>query len=99
MNIFVGGIPYSSEEHELRALFEAYGDVDSAKIIYDRDTGRSRGFGFVEMSDDKAAQSAIDALNGSEMAGRTITVNMARPREKRDNRGGGGGGGYNRSNW
>lgn len=91
MNIFVGGLPYAVSDDELRDAFEAHGTVTSAKVITDRETGRSRGFGFVEMSDDGEANAAIEAMNGSEMGGRTLTVNQARPREER-----GGGGGYNR---
>lgn len=98
MNIFVGGLPYAVSDDELRDAFEVHGTVTSAKVITDRETGRSRGFGFVEMSDDGEANAAIEAMNGSEMGGRTLTVNQARPREERGggNRGGGGRGGYNR---
>lgn len=83
MNIYVGNIPYSSTEEDLIRLFEQYGDVVSARIITHRDTGRSRGFGFVEMSDDEQAQAAIQALNGYELDGRTLRVNESRPREQR----------------
>jgi len=94
MNIFVAKLNYDTNENTLHSLFEQFGDVDSAKIIYDRHTQRSKGFGFVEMPDDDAAQQAIDALNETELDGRTIVVKKAEPRE---NRGGGGGGrgGYN----
>jgi RNA recognition motif-containing protein len=94
MNIYVGNISYQLREEELRELFEAYGEVDSARIITDRDTGRSRGFGFVEMQDDEQAKAAIEALNNSEHGGRTLNVNEAKPRTER--RGGGGGGYRNR---
>ncbi len=92
MNVYVGNLPYNTSSDDLREAFEAFGEVTSANVISDRDSGRSKGFGFVEMSDDAQAQEAIDKLNGTEMDGRTITVNEARPREDRP-RGGGGGGG------
>jgi RNA recognition motif-containing protein len=88
--MFVGGLPYSWDDGQLEDLFAEFGSVDSASIIMDRETNRSRGFGFVEMQDDAGADKAIAALNDSEVDGRTLTVNEARPRE---NRGGGGGGG------
>ena len=88
--MFVGSLPFSMTEDELHQLFAAHGNVASAKIIIDRETGRSRGFGFVEMPTDTEAQAAITALNNSNVAGRAIVVNVARPME---NRGGGGGGG------
>lgn len=94
--IYVGGLPYSATEQQLSDLFAAHGVVASARIITDKFTGQSRGFGFVEMSSDSEAQAAITALNGSEMGGRTLTVNEARPQEPRTgggNRGGFGGGG------
>jgi RNA recognition motif-containing protein len=90
--IYVGGLPYSATEQQLSDLFSAHGSVASARIITDKFTGQSRGFGFVEMSSDAEAQAAISALNGSEMGGRTLTVNEARPQEPRG--GGGGRGGY-----
>ena len=93
MNIFVGKLPYSTTSDELREIFEEFGTVDSAKVLTDRDTGRSRGFGFVEMPEDEQAQTAIDELHDSEIDGRRIVVNKAREREER---GGGGRGGYNR---
>ncbi|WP_339794926.1 MAG: RNA-binding protein [Imperialibacter sp.] len=105
MNIFVGSLPYSIEEAELKGYFEDYGEVSSVKIITDKFTGRSKGFGFVEMPDDEAAQKAIKELNGAEVKGRAIVVNKSEPKpegERRGgggggfNRGGGGGGGYNR---
>ena len=80
MNIYVGNLPYNVDDAELEAAFAAHGAVDRAKVITDRDTGRSRGFGFVEMPNDDEARAAMEALNGSEMAGRTLTVNEARPR-------------------
>ena len=92
MNIYVGNLPHATADPELREAFEEYGAVDSATIIKDRFTGKSRGFGFVEMPDSGEAQAAIDGLNGQDFGGRTITVNEARPREDRG-RGGGGGGG------
>ena len=92
MNIYVANLPYSSGDDELRSQFEAFGSVDSATVIKDRDTGRSRGFGFVEMPNKEEAEAAIEQLNGTEMGGRPLTVNEARPRGERS--GGGGGGGY-----
>ncbi|MEY2904736.1 MAG: hypothetical protein RJA52_752 [Bacteroidota bacterium] len=95
MNIFVAKLNYQTESDDLRTAFEAYGTVDSAKVVFDRDTNRSKGFGFVEMPNDDEAEAAIAALNDSELAGRTIVVKKAEPREKRSsgggfNRGGGG---------
>lgn len=81
--LFVGNLPYSVDDAALRDVFSEVGEVASASIITDRETGRSRGFGFVEMADDADAQSAIDALNGHTMDGRQLTVNEARPREPR----------------
>lgn len=92
MNIYVGNLPYTATEEDVRALFEPYGQVTRANIVMDRDTGRPRGFGFVEMANDTEANAAIEALNGSQVNGRSLTVNEARPREPRG--GGGGGGGY-----
>ncbi|PIE84344.1 MAG: RNA-binding protein [Bacteroidia bacterium] len=85
MNIFVGSLPYRFEESDLEGLFQAYGEVSAARIIMDRATGRSKGYGFVEMPDDEAAQRAINELNGSEAGGRTIVVNVAQEREPRRN--------------
>ncbi len=82
-NIYVGNLPFSIEDDQLRELFEEYGEVQSAKVIMDRDTGRSRGFGFVEMPDDDAAMEAMEALNDSECEGRSLRVNEARPRSDR----------------
>jgi len=90
MNLFVAKLSYSTTNDELQSAFEAYGDVDSARIIMDRETGRSKGFGFVEMPNDDQANAAIEGLNESELDGRTIVVKVA---EDRGNRGGGGGGG------
>jgi RNA recognition motif-containing protein len=98
MNIFVGSLPFSIEESELRGYFEEYGEVSSLKIISDKFTGRSKGFGFVEMPDDAAAQKAIDELNGAELNGRTIVVNKSEEKKdgpRRSSFGGNGGGGYN----
>jgi RNA recognition motif-containing protein len=83
VNIFVGNLAFSTTDHDLRQLFEPYGVVDKVNIITDRDTGRSRGFGFVEMPDSRAAQSAIQGLQGTELGGRTLNVNEAKPREPR----------------
>ena len=99
MNIFVGSLPFSIDEADLRESFEAYGVVNSVKIITDKFTGRSKGFGFVEMENDAEAQKAIDELNGATVAGRTIVVNKSEPKpegERRsfnNNRSGGGYGG------
>ena len=90
--LYVGNLSYNTDSSALEQLFGAHGTVESAQIIADRDTGRSKGFGFVEMSSDEEAQNAINALNGSEFEGRALTVNEAKPREDRP-RGGGGGGG------
>lgn len=81
MNIYVGNLSWNSTEEGLRAAFEAYGEVTSANIVSDRETGRSRGFAFVEMSDDAAAKKAIEGMNDQDMDGRTLRVNEARPRE------------------
>ena len=100
MKIFVGSLPYKVEEADLQELFEAYGEVSSVKIITDRETGRSKGFGFIEMTDDESAQKAIDGLNGTEIGGRTIAVSQAEERKPGaggDRRGGGGGFGGGRS--
>jgi len=92
-NIYVGGLPYSVTDQELQEAFAPHGTVESAKVITDKYTGDSRGFGFVEMSTQEEAEKAIEALNGTELGGRTLTVNMARPRGDRPRGGGGGGGG------
>ncbi|MGZ8485507.1 MAG: RNA recognition motif domain-containing protein [Candidatus Binatia bacterium] len=91
--LYVGGLPYSVTEGRLSELFAAHGTVDSANVISDKFTGQSRGFGFVEMSSSNEAQAAIQALNGTQFEGRSLTVNEAKPMAKRDNFGGGGGGG------
>ena len=91
--LYVGGLPYSATEQQLSDLFAAHGTVASARIITDKFTGQSRGFGFVEMSSDSEAKAAITALNGSDMGGRTLTVNEAKPMEQRSGGGGGGFGG------
>jgi len=90
--IYVGGLPYSTTEQQLSDLFAVHGAVASARIITDKFTGQSRGFGFVEMSSDSEAQAAIAALNGTQLGGRTLTVNEARPQEPRSGGGGGRGG-------
>jgi RNA recognition motif-containing protein len=90
--LYVGNLPYSVSDSDLEQMFTAYGTVRSAAVIMDRDTGRSKGFGFVEMGSDQEAQAAINGLNGKEVNGRALTVNEARPREDRG--GGGGRGGY-----
>ncbi len=87
--LYVGGLPYAVTEDKLKEIFSAHGTVESARVITDRFTGRSRGFGFVEMTEDAEAQAAIDSLNGTELDGRTLTVNEARPQEKRSEGGGG----------
>jgi RNA recognition motif-containing protein len=87
VNLYVGNLNFDTTEEDLRQAFSAHGTVTSARIITDRETGNSRGFGFVEMDDSAAGQSAMLALNGQELGGRTLTVNEARPREPRqDNR-------------
>jgi RNA recognition motif-containing protein len=86
MNIYVGNLDYSSTEDSLRALFEPYGEIASVNIITFRDTGRSRGFGFVEMSNKAEAQAAINAVNGADLDGKAITVNEARPKTERRER-------------
>ncbi|MCR9066129.1 MAG: RNA-binding protein [Cytophagales bacterium] len=98
MNIFVAKLSFDTEETGLREAFEEFGSVDSAKVIMDNYTGRSKGFGFVEMPNDDEAQDAINSLNDSELDGRTIVVKKAEPRGERSSGGGnrGGGGGYNK---
>jgi RNA recognition motif-containing protein len=92
-NIYVGNLVWDATADDLLALFQEHGQVARAQVITDRETGRSRGFGFVEMDDDAEAQKAIEALNGTAYKGRPLTVNEARPREERGPGGGGGGGG------
>ncbi len=94
MNIYVGNLPFEIDDTELENTFTPFGEVSSARVIQDRFSGRSRGFGFVEMADDSQAEAAIEALNGKEVSGRPLTVNEAKPRE--DKRGGGGGDGERR---
>ncbi|MCZ6834844.1 MAG: RNA-binding protein [Planctomycetota bacterium] len=89
-NIYVGNLSFDASESDVRSLFEAHGTVDKVNLITDRETGRPRGFGFVEMSDDEQGRAAIAALDGQDHEGRNLKVNEAKPRE---NRGGGGGGG------
>ena len=96
MKLYVGGLAYRVTEQELEALFSEQGKVTSATVIKDRDSGQSKGFGFVEMADDTEAKAAIANLNGKEVSGRAVTVNEARPQEDRRS-GGGGGGGFRRS--
>ncbi|MDR0697721.1 MAG: RNA-binding protein [Tannerella sp.] len=109
MNIYISNLNFSTKSESLQELFAEYGEVTSANIITDRETGRSRGFGFVEMPNDEEAQKAIDELNDTDFEGKTITVNVARPKTERHNNGGfnrggggfnrGGGGGYNRNRY
>src|SRR6266436_6893282 len=87
MRLYIGGLPYQTTEHDLIELFEQAGQVTEASVITDRNTGRSKGFGFVEMSDEQAARSAIERLNGTNMGDRTITVNEARERQSTGSRG------------
>ncbi|NRB64747.1 MAG: RNA-binding protein [Saprospiraceae bacterium] len=103
MNIFVAKLNFDTQESDLQYAFEEFGEVSSAKIIFDRETGRSKGFGFVEMPNDEEALAAINELNDTELDGRTIVVKKAEPRENRGGGGfrggnnrGGGGGGYRR---
>lgn len=110
-NIFVGNLDFNTAEDELRKLFEPHGQVDRITILTDRDTGRSRGFGFVEMTNAEEGDKAIAALNGTQIGGRTLNVNEARPKTERSGgggkdrggdrggRGGGGGGGGGRNRW
>jgi RNA recognition motif-containing protein len=92
--LYVGNLTYRVSSSDLEQLFSQFGSVESAEVISDRDTGRSKGFGFVEMSNDNEARAAIDSLNDQEHDGRRLTVNEARPREPRTGGGGGGGGGW-----
>src|SRR4051794_30052903 len=92
--LYVGNLPYETSNADLEQMFAAYGTVESAQVIMDRDTGRSKGFGFVEMGSDQEAQAAIAGLAGTQMGGRNLTVNEARPKEDRGGGGGGGRGGY-----
>ncbi|HYM20550.1 MAG TPA: RNA-binding protein [Candidatus Kapabacteria bacterium] len=96
--IYVGGLPYDTDDSQLSQIFASYGEISSSRVITDRETGRSKGFGFVEMTDDAAAKKAIEELNEAQLGGRTLTVNVAKPMEQRSGGGGGyrGGGGGNR---
>jgi RNA recognition motif-containing protein len=91
--LYVGNLSYEVSDGDLTKMFETYGRVESAQVIMDRDTGRSKGFGFVEMKTDEEAQAAIGALNGQQMGGRALTVNEAKPKTEGGGRGGSGGGG------
>lgn len=97
--LFVGGLPFATTDDDLQQLFAAHGAVSSATVIKDRETGRSKGFGFVEFESDDEGKAAEKALNNSEVGGRTITVNQARPREDRPRRDFGGNGGSGDRNW
>ncbi|HET9412010.1 MAG TPA: RNA-binding protein [Candidatus Saccharimonadales bacterium] len=105
VKLYVGNLPYSTNDDELRQLFAEFGQVESATIISDRDTGRSKGFGFVELDSPESAKAAIEAMNGKDMGGRAIVVNEARPREDRPRdgggapRGGNGGGNFRQRSW
>lgn len=92
MNIYVSNLSFTVQDEDLKGFFADYGEVTSAKVIMDKETNRSRGFGFVEMSDEAAGQKAIKELDGAQVDGRPIRVNVAKPREERGNSGGGGGG-------
>ncbi len=94
--LFVGGLAWATDDSGLRTAFERFGEVTDAKVITDRDTGRSRGFGFVTFSDDNAGQQAIEEMNGSDLDGRTLRVDEAQDRQRN---GGGGGGGARRNRW
>ena len=97
--LFVGGLPFATTDEELSELFSAHGTVSYAKVITDRETGRSKGFGFVEFENDDEGKAAEKAMNGTEIGGRSITVNEARPREERPRRDFNGGGGGNNRSW
>ena len=97
--LYVGNLTYATDDSVLTQLFSQFGTVQSAQVIMDRDTGRSKGFGFVEMGSDQEAQAAIAGLHGKQIEGRTLTVNEARPKEERPGRGPGGGGGGGRGGY
>src|SRR5437660_10931706 len=97
--LYVGNLTYGVNDADLQQMFAAHGTVQSAQVIMDRDTGRSKGFGFVEMGSDQEAQAAITAMNGKEVDGRALTVNEARPKTEGGGRGGGGGGGGGRGGY
>ena len=92
--LYVGNLPYSFRDEDMQQAFSQFGSISSAKVMMERDTGRSKGFGFVEMGNDAEAQAAIKGMNGQAMGGRNLVVNEARPMEARPPRSGGGGGGY-----
>ena len=96
-NVYVGNLSFDTSENEVNELFAAHGEVGRVQLVMDRETGRPRGFGFVEMTDESAGRTAIEALNETEVGGRTLTVNEAKPRAPRG--GGGGGGGGRRDSW
>jgi cold-inducible RNA-binding protein len=96
-NIFVGNLSFTATEDGVRSMFEAYGAVERVSIVTDRDTGQPKGFGFVEMTNDAEAEKAITELNGTELNGRALTINEARPKTERS--GGGGGGGRRNNRW
>jgi RNA recognition motif-containing protein len=102
-NLYVGNLPHSTTESELRTVFQAHGDVEKVSIVADRETGRSRGFAFVEMTNASEADKAVAALNGTELGGRTLTINEAKPKTDRPRSGGGqrfgGGGGRGRDDY
>ncbi len=103
MNIYVGNLPYSAEDQDLNDLFSEHGSVTSARVIMDREMGRSKGFGFVEMPDDAEAERAVEGLNGFDFQGRSLRVNESQPNPRRSGGGGGGdrggGGGGGRRDW
>jgi RNA recognition motif-containing protein len=101
MNIFVAGLSFKANDADLANIFEEYGEVSSARVITDRLSGRSKGYGFVEIEDEEAAKKAISALNGAELDGRALSVSEARPKEERPKRefGGGNRGGYSRNRY
>jgi cold-inducible RNA-binding protein len=96
-NIFVGNLSFTATEDSVRSMFEGYGTVERVSIVTDRDTGQPKGFGFVEMTNDAEAEKAINALNGTELNGRALTINEARPKTERSS--GGGGGGRRNNRW
>ncbi len=100
-NLFIGSLAYSTTDDSLKAHFEQIGEVASARVITDRDSGRSKGFGFVEYTDEANNQKAVDQLDGKELDGRTINVSLARPKEDRPQRdsGNGGGGSFRQRSW
>lgn len=99
MDIYVGNLPYKTADEDLKGLFAVHGEVASARVVMDRMTGQSKGFGFVEMPDRDAAQKAIDALNGYDFMGRKLRVNESQPKPREERRGGGGGGFRDRGNF